>query len=1091
MLGPGGLTPSPEIPKAAHASGPTTTDLAAQRSAGESGRPARAQGHPGCSTIAPKRNAGHSPTVHPGPRGGVGGWDRRQTKCRGSPFGTLEQVAVIALPMRSADPLLELRSALTAGHAVTFLPGDPPRLGRLLLYGRSFVRGSTGRVFRDEVEVVLPNSRGSGARRRTVAAQLVPVAEAILLLRDLDPELPGATAWSTAFEVGLGLIARGRLYPSVTEQGWDAWRAGPLDPADRRLLAELAAAFPPAAHAVPLDELSPLRLRSPESLIRASWDALADTLPRTAAAAVVAGSDKAPSRGRAGTVRSAGRRPAGRRVPFATAKRVRALHLAPWLVDAAYGLAGEHGVDLALRVELDPPVAARLAAGPKGALALAKPKATAPGTGQVDGNVPPARAVLQLTSRAERSLVVDAADLFHSPAFVVARFGGDVEADLLRALRRAARAWAPLEPLLHQRAPTGLDLGDDLLSELLVEGSGLLQGAGVEVLWPIEIVTDTVQLRAAIVAAPGIVMEAGFGLDTLVEFRWQATLNGELLSEEEVDQLAEAKRGLVRLRGRWVAADPALIARLKERRHRRTTAAEALGSLLAGTVDLDGEPLPVVAEGPLAALAERLFALGGAQEIDLGSPPGLATDAVLRPYQVRGVNWLHTIVESGLGGCLADDMGLGKTLQVIALHLHRAAAGRGPTLVVCPTSLLGNWEREVRRFAPGTVVRRYHGPARSLAGVVPSELVVTSYGVARMDTGSLADAGFSLLVADEAQHAKNPETATARALRGIGAPARIALTGTPVENRLSELWSILDWTTPGLLGPLDRFVRTVAAPIERYRDPLATERLARTIRPFLLRRRKTDPGVAPDLPARTVTDMPVPLTQEQTTLYEAEVREALSTIENKEGIARQALVLRLLTRLKQICNHPAHYLHQPGPLAGRSGKLAALEELVDVITAEGESVLVFSQFVECLALVESRLGALGLSTLFLHGKVGARRRTEIVDAFQAGRAPVLLLSLKVGGLGLNLTRATHVIHYDRWWNPAVEDQATDRAHRIGQERPVQVHRLIAEGTLEDHIADLIERKRSLAEAVVGAGESWIGRLTNQELAELVSLGGEG
>jgi SNF2 family DNA or RNA helicase len=283
----------------------------------------------------------------------------------------------------------------------------------------------------------------------------------------------------------------------------------------------------------------------------------------------------------------------------------------------------------------------------------------------------------------------------------------------------------------------------------------------------------------------------------------------------------------------------------------------------------------------------------------------------------------------------------------------------------------------------------------------------------------------------------------------------------------------------------------VAAPIERYRDPLATERLARTIRPFLLRRRKTDPGVAPDLPARTVTDMPVPLTQEQTTLYEAEVREALSTIENKEGIARQALVLRLLTRLKQICNHPAHYLHQPGPLAGRSGKLAALEELVDVITAEGESVLVFSQFVECLALVESRLGALGLSTLFLHGKVGARRRTEIVDAFQAGRAPVLLLSLKVGGLGLNLTRATHVIHYDRWWNPAVEDQATDRAHRIGQERPVQVHRLIAEGTLEDHIADLIERKRSLAEAVVGAGESWIGRLTNQELAELVSLGGEG
>jgi SNF2 family DNA or RNA helicase len=372
---------------------------------------------------------------------------------------------------------------------------------------------------------------------------------------------------------------------------------------------------------------------------------------------------------------------------------------------------------------------------------------------------------------------------------------------------------------------------------------------------------------------------------------------------------------------------------------------------------------------------------------------------------------------------------------------------------------------------------------------VPGEIVVTSYGVARMDAALLSSAGFALVVADEAQHAKNPETATAKALRAIDCPARVALTGTPVENRLSELWSILDWTTPGLLGPLERFVRTVATPVERNRDPQVTERLARTVRPFLLRRKKTDPGVAPDLPARTVTDVAVPLTPEQTTLYEAEVREALAAIAVEDGIARQGLVLRLLTVLKQICNHPAHYLHQPGPLAGRSGKLAALEELVDVIVAEGESVLVFSQFVEALSLVEARLGQLGVPTLFLHGKIGARRRTEIVDAFQAGAVPVLLLSLKAGGVGLNLTRATHVVHFDRWWNPAVEDQATDRAHRIGQDRPVQVHRLVAEGTLEDHIAELIESKRSLAEAVVGGGESWIGKLSDAELADLVRLGG--
>jgi superfamily II DNA or RNA helicase len=907
----------------------------------------------------------------------------------------------------------------------------------------------------------------------------VPILDAIMLVRHLDPEVPGAEAWSRAIEMGLGLVARGRLYPSVTDSGWDAWRAGPLDAADRKLLDELGAAFPAAAHALALEGSSPLRLRSPDHLIRAAWDALADSLPRTAASPLVGGGLSTQTKTKSRTKRG---------VPFASAKPVRAGDLRPWLVDAAGGFAGQRGADVALRIELDSS-AGQPADGATVGLARPTPaRRRRKGNGATDGPVPSARAVLQLTSRAESSLIVDAADLYRSPAAVVSRFGDDAETDLLRALRRGARAWAPLERLLHERAPTGLDLDDDLLAELLADGATLLQGTGLAVLWPSEILADGIELRASIVPTPGVVMEAGFSLETLVEFRWQATLHGELLSEEEVDQLAEAKRGLVRLRGRWVAADPALLERLKSRRQRRLTAAEALGALLAGTVDLDGEAIAVVADGPLGDLADRLSALTGTGHDQLGPPPGLATDVELRPYQLRGVTWLHAMADTGLGGCLADDMGLGKTLQVIALHLHRVAAGQGPTLVVCPTSLLGNWEREVRRFAPDTVVRRHHGPARTLSGLEPEELVVTSYGVARMDAEMLSSAGFKLVVADEAQHAKNPQTATARSLRTIGGPARLALTGTPVENRLSDLWSIMDWTTPGLLGPFERFVRTVATPVERHGDPLITQRLTLTTRPFLLRRKKTDPGVAPDLPPRTVTDVPVPLTQEQTTLYEAEVREALAAIESEDGFARQGLVLRLLTVLKQICNHPAQYLHQAGPLAGRSGKLAALEELVDVIVAEGESVLVFSQFVECLSLVEARLEHLGVPSLFLHGKVPAKRRTEMVDSFQAGKVPVLLLSLKAGGVGLNLTRATHVVHFDRWWNPAVEDQATDRAHRIGQDRPVQVHRLIAEGTLEDHIAQLIERKRSLAEAVVGGGESWIGRLTNEELSELVSLG---
>ncbi len=969
------------------------------------------------------------------------------------------------------DP--KARGSITAAHAIAFLPGDPPRLGTFVAYELSPRPGAAS--FADEVEVVLPTVKGSGVRRRRVPATRVGVLDALDVLRELGGDVPGAAEWSAALAAGLGLIARGRLFPAITPSGLDAWRAGPFDVADRTLLAALADALPPHAYATPVEGPPPLRLHAPERLVQALWDALADSLPRTAAAVVVAA-----GRGRA--ARASGRPggPARAFVPFAEAAPVPVPHLAPWLVDAAGGLVETRGADVALRVELEDLSAAKRSGDehlePAGA---PENGAGAPRVG---------RAVLQLTSRTESSLVVDAGDLYRSPAAVVARFGDDAEADLLRALRRAARAWPPIGPLLHERAPVGLDLDDDLLAELLADGATGLKGAGVEVLWPREILVDGLELAAAIVAAPGVVVEAGLSLAALVEFRWQATLNGELLSEDEIDQIAEAKRGLVRLRGRWVAADPALIERLRSRQSRRLTAAEALGALLAGSVELDGEHVAVVADGPIRALADRLAALTGAPQRDLGPPPGLARGVELRPYQERGVAWLDAMIRAGLGGCLADDMGLGKTLQVIALHLHRAAAAAGPTLVICPTSLLGNWEREVRRFAPATPVRRHHGAGRSLAGLDGNEIVVTSYGVARRDADELAGAGFSLVVADEAQHAKNHETATAKALRAIGCSTRLALTGTPVENRLAELWSILDWTTPGLLGPFDRFVRTVAAPIERFREPTATDRLARTIRPFVLRRKKSDPDVAPDLPARTVTDVPVPLTAEQTTLYEAEVREALDAIQNKDGIERQGLVLRLLTVLKQICNHPAHYLHQPGPLAGRSGKLAALEELLDVIVAEGESVLVFSQFVECLALVEARLAELGITTLFLHGKVAAKRRTEMVAAFQAGAAPVLLLSLKVGGVGLNLTRATHVIHYDRWWNPAVEDQATDRAHRIGQDRPVQVHRLVTEGTLEDRIGELMERKRSLAEAVVGAGESWVGRLSDAELTELVRLG---
>ncbi|HET9051770.1 MAG TPA: DEAD/DEAH box helicase, partial [Candidatus Dormibacteraeota bacterium] len=551
------------------------------------------------------------------------------------------------------------------------------------------------------------------------------------------------------------------------------------------------------------------------------------------------------------------------------------------------------------------------------------------------------------------------------------------------------------------------------------------------------------------------------------------------LTDEVVAALRAATRPVVRVRGRWVRARPEVRARLAAGGS-RIRCGQALAGILAGTLDDGDGPVAVRAGAALSRLADEIRAMGS--QAPVTPPPGLA--ATLRPYQLRGLGWLAATCRLGLGGCLADDMGLGKTIQVIALHLHRLG---GPMLVVCPASMLGTWERELRRFAPVLAVRRYHGGERHLEGVGAAEVVLVTYAVARRDASVLGRVGWDLLVADEAQHVKNPASAGARALRSIGARAKLALTGTPVENRLTDLWAILDLTTPGLLGSLEAFRRRFARPIERGHDQELAGRLSRTIRPFLLRRRKTDPDVAPELPPKTEVDVVVELTAEQAALYDSVVAETLETIRRARGMARRGLVLRLLTALKQVCNHPAHYLGQDGPLDGRSGKVEALDELLDVILAEGEATLVFTQYVAMARLLDAHLRARGITPAFLHGGVPLRRRDDLVRRFQDGEFPVFLLSLRAGGTGLTLTRATHVIHYDRWWNPAVEDQASDRAHRIGQDAPVEIHRLVTEGTLEDRIATLLEAKRGLAEAVVGSGETWISELSDEELTELVSL----
>ncbi len=692
-------------------------------------------------------------------------------------------------------------------------------------------------------------------------------------------------------------------------------------------------------------------------------------------------------------------------------------------------------------------------------------------------------AVPQLRSVSDPGLVLDVDQLWQASEDVLARFGTDAEQDLLIALRRAARVFPPLTDALAGQTPQRLPLTDDELDVLLGAGTGELSAAGVEVLWPAELLRHGPTLTAG-TRRPATVAANGITVDEVLDFQWQATVDGQPLTDAEVDALAEAKRPLVRMRGRWVRLDPGQLRRLRSHRG-RLDPVQALAATLTGTVEVAGETVEFRPDPALAEAAETLRRNGSAVT-EAAEPAGLTV--TLRPYQRRGLAWLAGMCDSGLGGCLADDMGLGKTVQIIALHLRREPSRHGPTLVVCPTSLLGNWARELDRFAPHVPVERFTGPDHDLSEVDCSAVVLVSYGMLRRHTAALAAAHWGLVVADEAQQVKNPLSATARALRTVPAAARIALTGTPVENRLSDLWSILDWTTPGLLGTQTDFRRRIAVPVERYADPDATERFSRLVRPFLLRRRKVDPGIVPELPAKTETDRLVPLSTEQATLYQAVVAETMADIESAEGIGRRGLVLKLLTALKQICNHPAQYLGQTGPLAGRSGKLTALDGLLDVILAEGESVLVFSQYVGLCRLLERHLASRGVPTLLVHGGVPEKTRQARVAAFQAGEVPVFLLSLKAAGTGLNLTRASHVVHYDRWWNPAVEDQATDRAHRIGQDRPVQVHRLVAEHTVEDRIAQLIADKRRLADTVTGAGERWLTELSDADLADLVALG---
>ncbi|TQL66217.1 SNF2 family DNA or RNA helicase [Nocardioides albertanoniae] len=669
------------------------------------------------------------------------------------------------------------------------------------------------------------------------------------------------------------------------------------------------------------------------------------------------------------------------------------------------------------------------------------------------------------------------------------------------ALRGAAEAWPVLDRLLDLPVPSGLTLTSDEVVGLLEDGVEWLKERGVDVLWPRSLSRD-LTTSVAVDRVPSsstdaredLMRESPLGEKGLFAFQWQMALGGEPLDAAEMDALASAAGPVLRLRGSWAVVHPSVLRRARKRLLKRISGGEALAVALTGQVPAEvAEAAPgekVIVGASIGKLRDQVLEATSGPAVEV--PADL--QATLRGYQVEGLTWLAGITSLGLGGCLADDMGLGKTLMTIALHLHRQKEHSGPTLVVCPASLLGNWEAELARFAPGVEVRRHHGAERDLDGA--SGMVLTTYGTMRRDAGLLGSVSWGLVVADEAQHVKNAASATAKALREIPSHARVALTGTPVENNLTELWALLDWCVPGLLGSRLAFRRAWASQIEAGADVDKAKEFAALVGPFLLRRRKSDPGVAPELPPKTETDHLLSLTREQTVLYEAYVRDAMARIERLEADdpQRRGLVLSLLTGLKQICNHPAQFLKQGslkqdgGRIAGRSQKIDILDELVSTVIAESGAVLIFTQYVAMARLLSEHWSAAGVSHQLLHGGTPVAERERMVSRFQAGEVPVFLLSLKAGGVGLNLTRADHVVHVDRWWNPAVEDQATDRAHRIGQTQTVQVHRLITQATVEERVAELLARKRVLADAVLGGGEAAFTELSNADLRELVKLG---
>ncbi len=1086
------------------------------------------------------------PAVPPAPAGG-----RPSRAARPHPFAADPDVLADALGVLG-DGLRDLASKATADELTLWLPsaGAGPGCSPELIRPPDPDTGDAGDRPRR-------GSRAALGCWRVPALAFGPAA-ALTILAGLDPvDTPAGAAlhpdviaggsavyWAAVARFAADLCVRGRVLPGLSRlgdggagdgragDGWSAtWRTVLTGP-DAPRAAELAAAMPPLCRAgEPGGE-------PPGPLLATALDALADAAARgkldRPAAGGAAGWALLPSR--------RGRRPA--RVPVP--ERWAAALTGPD-AEVEVATAEDEAEAAALAASLDAwHAAAQAPAGPvRTCFRLVEPvlQEQPPPDTVEDANTDTWHVEFALQSSEDPSLMLAADDVWAGTGGWAP--GGITRPDeeLLAGLGAATRLFGELEDALREAEPAAVTLDTAGAFRFLKETGPLLSGAGFGVLLPDWArkarlgLKLTSRSRSAAGTTPSASASGaggnGFGLNDLVEFRYDLAVGDTTLDADELAELAQLKIPLVRVRGQWVELDDRNLKAALTFMERGREGVMRAGDVLVAGLRGPEEDLEVTAVAADGWLADLLSGQADRSLAPVTAPASFRGD--LRPYQERGLAWLAFLSDLGLGGILADDMGLGKSVQTLALLDHERAARRGadgtseadglpgvngvtvngvtgaggaselqaagetgPTLLVCPMSLVGNWQREAERFTPDLAVHVHHGSDRLSgadlhAALSGADLVITTYALAARDREALAAVPWHRVVCDEAQNIKNAGTRQARAVRGLPARSRLALTGTPVENHLGELWSIMEFTSPGLLGPAQKFRENFAVPVQRHGDEEAAARLKRLTGPFVLRRVKTDRSIISDLPDKIEMKIWCTLTPEQASLYQATVTDMLARIDSAEGdIERRGLVLATMAKLKQVCNHPAHLLGDGSRLPGRSGKLARLEEICDEIVAAGDKALCFTQYAEFGRVLQPYLAArLGCPVLYLHGGTAKKARDALVAEFQEATGPaVFLLSLKAGGTGLNLTAASHVIHFDRWWNPAVEDQATDRAYRIGQHNDVQVRKFVCVGTLEERIDAMIEEKKALAERIVGTGEGWLTELSSADLREVLALSPE-